>query len=150
VIVGRAGNNTSVVRGRCAALGLEDAVLCTGERTDIPEVLRAADLFALSSDTEGMPLSALEAMAAGIPVVATSVGGVADVVIDGITGRLVRTGDSGAFASAIVETLMHPEHGRVIVQTATTRLDAFHDARTWAARLSALYCELATSRRWHL
>src|SRR4051794_15156164 len=81
------------LRGEVEALaaerGLGDRFIVTGIRTDIPQVLAASDLFVLSSDWEGMPLSLLEAMAAGCPVVTTHVGGVAEVLKDGVTGLLV-------------------------------------------------------------
>ena len=69
-----------------------------GERHDVPELLAAADIFVLASRSEGAPLSILEAMAAGLPVVASDVGGVAELVADGETGLLVPAGDAAALA----------------------------------------------------
>jgi glycosyltransferase involved in cell wall biosynthesis len=76
-----------------------------GERTDVPEQLAASDVFVLSSRSEGMPISVLEAMAAGLPVVASSVGGVPEVVRDGETGIVVPPGDVGALAAALQRVL---------------------------------------------
>ena len=82
-------------------LGLEHAVQFLGNRTDVPELLASCDIVALASLQEGLPLSLLEAMAAGKPVVATRVGSVPQVVLEGQTGLLVGPGDSGALGKAI-------------------------------------------------
>lgn len=73
--------------------GLQDRIECLGDRSDIPDLLASADLFVLATKWEGLPLSILEAMRAGLPVVATDVGGVAEEVTDGVTGYLTRVGD---------------------------------------------------------
>ncbi len=78
-----------------------DGVELLGERHDVPAILAAADVFVLSSLSEGMPISILEAMAAGLPVVASAVGGVPEVVIDGETGLLVPPDDAPALANAL-------------------------------------------------
>jgi glycosyltransferase involved in cell wall biosynthesis len=84
-------------------LGLGDRFRFLGYREDPIRVLVAADLFCLSSRFEGLPISLLEAMAAGLPVVATRVGGVPAVITDGREGRLVAPGDPAALAAAVVE-----------------------------------------------
>lgn len=82
-----------------------DGVELLGERDDVPELLAHADVFVLSSLSEGMPISVLEAMAAGLPVVATAVGGVPEVVVDGETGLLVPVDDAQALAAALARLL---------------------------------------------
>jgi glycosyltransferase involved in cell wall biosynthesis len=82
-------------------LGLAARVRLAGERGDVPELLAGADVFVLSSASEGLPMSALEAMAAGLPVVASRVGGVPELVIDGQTGLLVRPRDPDELAAAL-------------------------------------------------
>lgn len=72
---------------------LTGRVTFLGDRNDIPDLLAQADLFVLSTNWEGLPLSILEAMRAGLPVIATSVGGCAEAVTDGVTGFLTRAGD---------------------------------------------------------
>jgi glycosyltransferase involved in cell wall biosynthesis len=74
-----------------------------GVRGDIPEILAAADIFALASDWEGLPLAIIEAMAAGLPVVATSVGCVPEIIEHGRTGLLVARGDQAALVAALKE-----------------------------------------------
>jgi glycosyltransferase involved in cell wall biosynthesis len=81
--------------------GLTERIHLLGERSDVPDVLASTDVFVLSSRSEGFPVSILEAMAAGLPVVATDVGGVAESVVDGETGLLVPPGDPGALAAAL-------------------------------------------------
>jgi len=82
-------------------LGLEDAVLLPGWRTDVDQILSAFDVFVLPSFTEGMPNALLEAQAAGVPAVASAVGGVPELISDGETGILAPAGDSEALAAAV-------------------------------------------------
>ncbi len=90
------------LEGAVAALGLGDRVRLLGERLDVPLVLAALDVFVLSSIAEGMSNTLLEAMASGLPVVATRVGGSPELVEHGLTGRLVPPHDEGALAGAIM------------------------------------------------
>lgn len=92
--------------------GVSERVMLLGTRRDIGRVLAALDVFALSSDAEGLPLAVLEAMGAGRPVVSTDVGAIREVVSDGVNGRLVRPGDEAAMAAALAETLGNPERAR--------------------------------------
>lgn len=87
----------------CARLGVSSAVTFAGERSDIASLLRAFDVFALSSLSEGISLTLLEAAATGLPVVATDVGGNAEVVIQGASGLLVPPRDPERFAAALGE-----------------------------------------------
>ncbi len=80
---------------------LSDRVILLGERFDIPEILAQSDIFVLPSKWEGLPLTIIEAMMSGLPVVATRVGGVPELVEDGVNGYLVPSGDVKAFADAI-------------------------------------------------
>nr|WP_319934246.1 glycosyltransferase [Lichenihabitans sp. Uapishka_5] len=95
----------AATRQAVVAAGLDDAVRFLGHRSDVPDLLAAADLFVLPSRFEGLPLAVLEAMAAGRAVVATAVGGTDEAVADGHTGRLVPPGDPAALANAIAATL---------------------------------------------
>jgi len=84
-------------------LKLTNKVMFLGVRKDIPELLAKSDAFVLSSDWEGMPLTILEAMAAGKPVVSTSVGAVPEIVMNGITGILVSPQDSKLFSDGLLK-----------------------------------------------
>jgi glycosyltransferase involved in cell wall biosynthesis len=100
VIVGE-GPERARLEAEIEALGLTERVSLAGERRDVPHLLAAADVFVLSSASEGMPVSVLEAMAAGLPVVASRVGGVPEQVADGETGLLVEPGGADELAAAL-------------------------------------------------
>lgn len=87
------------------ALGLEDVVTFAGFRGDVRRVLRAFDVYALSSEFEGFSLTTLQAVACGVPVVATRSGGPQEIVDEGVSGTLVPPGDPGALAEAIHRTV---------------------------------------------
>lgn len=99
IIVGDGGLRDSL-RDYASQLGIAERVHFLGWRKDMVPVYAALDLLALTSDNEGTPVAVIEAMAAGVPVVATAVGGVPDVVRDGTTGRLVPPGDPEALSQA--------------------------------------------------
>lgn len=88
--------------------GLRGRVVLAGERSDVPALLPAFDVFAMSSLYEGLPCAVLEAMVCGIPVVATAVNSVPEVVLSGRTGLLARPHDPGSLANALAFMLDHP------------------------------------------
>ena len=102
---GRRRARRAAVERLAAELGLGDAARLLGTRADVPELLATAHCVLLASDYEGCPLSVLEAMAAGVPVVATAVGGIPELVADGETGLLTPRGDAQALARAL-ETVL--------------------------------------------
>ena len=89
-------------------LGISGHVRFLGERGDVPRLLSAIDLVLMPSQSEGLGLAAIEALAAARPVIAFAVGGLPEVVVDGLNGRLVPPGDCEAFAEAVIETLQDP------------------------------------------
>lgn len=91
-----------------ATLGIRDATHFLGSRNDVPRLLAACDLVALTSHNEAAPVSILEALATGVPVVASNVGSVRETVIDGQTGRLFPAGDLAAFVAATLALLVNP------------------------------------------
>jgi glycosyltransferase involved in cell wall biosynthesis len=99
------GPDRPAVEAEVRAAGLEAVVELAGERHDVPGLLADADVFVLSTRSEGAPLSVLEAMAAGLPVIASAVGGVPEIVADGVTGLLVPAGDDAALAAALKQLL---------------------------------------------
>jgi glycosyltransferase involved in cell wall biosynthesis len=99
------GPDRAALEARAATLGIGDRVRFLGHRRDVPALLASADLFVLPSLYEGLPLAVLEAMTAGVPVVATAIGGTDEVVRDGETGTLVPPADPAALAAAINRTL---------------------------------------------
>jgi glycosyltransferase involved in cell wall biosynthesis len=91
---------------RAAEMGLESSVLFVGSRNDVPRLLAAMDVFALTSHNEANPISILEAMSVGRPVVSTDVGSIHEAVTDGETGYLVPAGDSAQLTDRVLSLLM--------------------------------------------
>lgn len=105
VFAGRPGNASQAVAERIRALGLEKHVRVLGHRTDVPDLLAAADVFVLPSWYEGTAGVVLEAMAAGVPVVSSDVVGLRGVLDDGSTAVLVPAGDADALLAALTDVL---------------------------------------------
>jgi glycosyltransferase involved in cell wall biosynthesis len=99
------GPELASTRAAVARLGLAARVRCLGLRSDVARFLARADLFVLSSSWEGLPRSVLEAMCAGLPVVASDVGGTSEAVVHGETGYLFTSGDHAALAARLAELL---------------------------------------------
>jgi glycosyltransferase involved in cell wall biosynthesis len=114
-----------------------------GRRDDIPALMNAADGLALSSVVEGLPMVLLEAAASGLPAVATAVGGVREIVVEGETGFVVPPGDPEALAAAMARlaALSGDERERML-RAARARAEACFDVRVVAARWDELYREL--------
>lgn len=125
-------------------LGIEDRVRLLGERADIPLVLRALDLFVLPSVGEGISNAILEAMATGLPVVATRVGGNGELVSDGLTGRLIEPRSTAALAQAIRQYLDDPVLGKMHGRAARDRAERDFSLERMLAGYADLYrCCLA-------
>jgi glycosyltransferase involved in cell wall biosynthesis len=128
-------------------LGLDGRVELLGERDDVPELLAGSDVFVLSSRAEGMPLAILEAMAAGLPVVASDVGGIGELVVDGETGVLVRPGDRDALAAALERVAGDGALRKRMGAAARARAEALFDLPRFLEAHAALYeRELTASR----
>jgi glycosyltransferase involved in cell wall biosynthesis len=115
------------LRHEIQRLGLEERVRLAGDRRDVPELLAAADVFVLSSRSEGLPVSVLEAMAAGLPVVASRVGGVPEVVLHERTGLLVAPGDPAQLAATLERLVARPELRRRFGAAGRARAEARFD-----------------------
>ena len=132
------GPGLAAVAAEVGRQGLSERVELLGARADIPELLAHSDVFVLSSRSEGFPVSVLEAMAAGLPVVATDVGGVAEAVEDGETGLLVPATDAEALARALERLLADGELRRRLGAAGRARaLSLFDLPRYRAAQLPA-------------
>jgi glycosyltransferase involved in cell wall biosynthesis len=118
-IVGR-GEQEAELKCLAADLGVDDACTFTGFRQDIPALMNAFDVFALSSRWEGFGVVFLEAMAAGTPVVASDTSAIPEVVADGETGLLCDPGNTEAFAAALA-TLLTDDQRRVEIGEAAQR-----------------------------
>ena len=146
VVVGE-GPDRGPLEREIESLGLGGSVRLAGERRDVPDLLAAADVFVLPSSSEGMPVSVLEAMAAGLPVVASRVGGVPEEVVDGETGLLVRPGDAAALAAALDSLLGDANVRRRLGAAGRLRAEqAFNLTRFRRAHLELYSRELARRR----
>lgn len=143
VVAGDGECRTELVE-QARQLGLGTRVHFLGLRSDVEEILRAADLAVISSDYEGTPLVAFECFATGTPLVATAVGGLVEMIEDGVTGRLVAPRDPPALAGAIVELATDPEL-RTRIATAA-REHAVIEIGEVARRVGELYEMLAAER----
>jgi glycosyltransferase involved in cell wall biosynthesis len=127
---------------RVAGLGLTDRFVFTGYRPDAARLAGALDVVAAPSHVEPLGLSALEAMAAGVPVVAAAVGGLTESVVDGRTGLLVPARDPQALAGALIRLAKNPAERAAFGREARTRVREEFSLSRHAERLHALYDEV--------
>jgi len=116
--------------------GVTDAVLMLGHRTDVPRLMQAADLLAFPSHVEALSLVLLEAMAQGLPLVASRVGGTPEVVTDRAHGLLCHAGDSCDLLATLRWALNHPEQMRELAARASERVREFSEERMSAETLA--------------
>ncbi|WP_413717418.1 glycosyltransferase [Silicimonas sp. MF1-12-2] len=136
------GPNRASLEEQIVALSLQERVHLLGFRTDIPEILAASDIFVLPTLREAFPTVILEAMASGLPVVASNVGGVPDIV-DRDTGILVPTGTPKTLADAICTLLEDTSLRTTLSGNARRKAVTEFSIETQVDRLQALYSELA-------
>lgn len=120
-------------------LGVTDKVWLAGERADIPEVLRSMDIFVLPSRAEGISNTVLEAMASGLPVVATDVGGSSELVVSSRTGILVPARDPDLLADALAAYLTDPAQASAHGRAGRDRVQAEFSLDGMVARYTELY-----------
>lgn len=127
-------------------LKLSDRVLFEGYQSGAGALMAAFDVFVLSSHAEGLPLTILEAMAASKPVIASAVGGVPEVVVDGVTGILVPPGDYNALVHAMIALLADKNMARTMGLAGRRRVEKEFALRDVTARILAVYAEVAPRR----
>ena len=132
---------------RAQRLGVLSHVHFLGVRADIPDVLAAMDVFALSSDYEGSPLSVVEAMAAGLPVVSTRAGGVSELVENGREGVLVQPGDVQGLSGAMTFLAEHADARRSMGMAGASRARDSFDVSAMIRAYEALYETLSRDLR---
>jgi glycosyltransferase involved in cell wall biosynthesis len=135
----------AAVESEAARLGIADRFLVAGVRRDVAAALAAMDVFALSSRWEGLPITITEAMAAGVPVVATAVDGCREIVAEGVTGLLVPPADPVALATAIGRLLQSAELASALAAAAKVQVAAW-DRPTMVAGFAELYQGAIQSR----
>ena len=145
VIVGD-GPLLPALKEKIAAAGIADAVWLPGARTDIAHIMQTFSVFALPSIAEGTPVTLLEAMSAGLPVVATGVGGIPEVVADEITGKLVAPHDPEAFAAALAAYVTQPERAARHGAAGRERIERHYSITTMLSAYTALYDALCKTK----
>lgn len=135
------------IEARIEELGIGRSVQLLGNRQDVDRLLCAADVFCLPSDWEGLPLAVAEAMAAGLPVVATAVGGVPEIVEEGVTGWLVPPADPGLLASRLCGLLAEPAQRRRMGLAGREKISAHFTLEQMVSKFEALYRELVEHKR---
>jgi glycosyltransferase involved in cell wall biosynthesis len=124
-------------------LALREHVRFLGSVSDVPALLSTAGAFVLSSLSEGLPVTVLEAMATGLPVIATAVGGTPEAVEHGVTGLLAASGDDAALASALERVMSHPGMAREMGTAGRRRVEARFSSSVMVRQYEALYREVA-------
>jgi glycosyltransferase involved in cell wall biosynthesis len=128
---------------RVRELGLTPQVRFLGQRADVSQVLGGADVFVLASRNEGNPLALMEAMAAGLPILATTVGGVPELVAEGESGLLVAAGDCGSLSARLATLFRNAALRRALGSRAAARARHAFDASQMAAAYADAYERIA-------
>lgn len=140
------GELRSAIELQIKELKLERHVLLTGFRPDIPRLLAAMDIVVLSSHLEGLGTSLLDAMAMARPVVATRVGGIPEMVVDGVNGVLLPPRDPSALADALIALIHRPDERRRMGQAGRTRMLEKFSAEAMVAATEGVYREILESK----
>ncbi len=147
VLVAGEGTDRPRLEGLIAELGLGDTVMLLGLRLDVPDLLAALDVAVCSSSFEGSPLSVMEYMEAGLPIVATCVGGVPDLIDDGVHGLLVEPGEPEQLARAVEQLLGDRARAARLGASAQERRRREFDLDVMVANVEALYAEQYSAAR---
>lgn len=139
VTIAGEGPERAALEREASELGLAAAVHFAGFVADVPRLLADCDAFAMPSDTEGMPMSILEAMAVGVPIVASAVGSIPEVLRDGSDAWLIPPADGTALAQCLRTVAAQPLEVERRVQSARQRFEAQYTAAAMAARYANLY-----------
>ena len=142
VLIVGAGELEAALSRQIGRLHLAGKVILTGFRSDVPSVLKGLDLFVMSSVTEGLGTSVLDAMAAGLAVVGTRAGGIPESVVDGGTGLLTPPADAAAMARAIADLLQDDTKRRAFGAAGRERARAAFNADRMVEETAAVYAEV--------
>lgn len=134
------------MKKKATAMSIDGSVIMKGHVVNVIDYLRASDICVLPSLQEGMPNALLEAMACGLPVVATRIGGVSDVVQDGYSGIIVEPGDSRALAEGILGLLKDKERAGTIAEGAFRRMRDFYSLDSIVTKYKELYKDLLENK----
>jgi glycosyltransferase involved in cell wall biosynthesis len=131
----------SELKETAATLGVSERVVWLGFRDDVGDYLAAADVFCLSSRWEAVALAAKEAVLVDTPVVATDVGGMRELLEDGVSGRLVSKDDASALAAGLLDVLDHPDRAATFARNARAALAARFSTADMLDRLYRAYTD---------
>ena len=145
VIVG-SGDRHDALLQQAKLAGLDDAVHFLGHRDDVEVCLAGMDLFVLPSLNEGMGRALVEAMAAGLPVIASRVGGIPAVISHEHTGLLVPPGDAGALADAIRRLLDRPDWAKQLGLAAGRSVDSRYGSVSMVRVIESIFAEALSAR----
>ncbi len=146
LLVGK-GSLMEELRALCTKFNIEQSVIFTGERIDIPEILSLTDIFVLPSIREGLGISILEAMSHGKPIIATKVGGIPEIVSDGVNGVLVPPRNPEALSSAIDELLTDREKRRQMGSQGRRICDQHFNTKAMINKIEMLYEQLLNDKK---
>ena len=135
------------LRSEARELAIEENIIFTGARRDVPEVLKAIDIFAMPSLWEGFPVSLLEAFATGLPVVATPVGGVADAIERNLSGLLVEPEDVQGLKYALTKLLEDKEFAASLGKEARAVVEDRFSVTTMLDSMTSLYKDILEKRK---
>ena len=145
-LIAGTGPEDAALRDHAAALGIADRVTFAGHVSDMREVYGKADLLLMTSRYEGTPLTVLEAMASGVPVVASRLDGIAEVITDGADGFLITPGVRDEFVRRVSAVLADSELRGRVVQAAREKVVANFSAKAMTAQVEAIYTECLAAR----
>lgn len=146
VLIVGAGELQGALTRRIQRLRLDGRVILTGFRSDVPSILKGLDLFVMSSVTEGLGTSVLDAMAAGLAVVGTRAGGIPESVVDGETGLLVPPEDASALARAMTDLLQNTGKRRAFGTAGRRRARVAFSAERMVDETAAVYAAVIGAR----
>lgn len=144
VLIGE-GPQRQMLEHSVTELELEQRVLFTGFQKQISPWLEIANCFVLPSLTEGTPMALLEAMAAGVPVVATSVGGVPDVITNDVNGLLVPSEDADAFRDGMARIILNPDLREKYSSEARKTIEIHYSVEPWCKKILSIYRDLCSA-----
>ena len=136
------GPRRADLEGTAAVLAISDRVRFVGARDDVPALLRLMDVFVLSSVSEGSPNAVMEAMAAGVPVVASDVGGLRAMIADGVSGILVPPGESAPLAKEVLGLLADPARASAMGRAGQALACERHDIGRVVENVQAVFSQL--------
>lgn len=144
-VIAGTGEEEAMLREKARALGIEQSVRFLGFVGEMAALYPALDMLLLTSRYEGLPITILEAMAVGIPIVSSDLDGVQEILVDGEDAALVEPGNAAAFASRVSELIAQPETARRLADAALRKVRSGYSAAAMARAVEAIYLKYLPS-----